>query len=261
VAVGAGPIDNPTSVRAMRLAARLASYVSYRDEISMRFMENIGRDTSADCVTNDLVLGLVPPPAPPPRLDAASLSIGVGVMTYGGWSGAMAGEIYDRYITLAADMVTSMVRDGHRIRFLMGRASDSIAVEDIIRSCRSNGVERDHLEFSPVEDFDGLLAEIGRTDVVIATRYHNLIGALLMDRRTISLSYAEKNRALLERFGLVDLSHPLETADAAWVLDCLDKLRARDRVMDDEARAMLELCRGQTRAEFAALAKLIEANR
>jgi polysaccharide pyruvyl transferase WcaK-like protein len=262
VAVGAGPIDNPTSAKAMRFAARLATQVSYRDEISMRFMEAIGRDTSADCVTNDVVFGLVPPRAPAPRLGASSLSIGVGVMTYGGWSGAMTGEVYDRYVALAADMVTRMIRDGHRIRFLVGRASDSIAVEDIIRACLPNGVDRDHLEFRPVEDFEGLLAEIARTDVVIATRYHNLVGALLMDRSAISLSYADKNRALLERFGLGDLSRPLETADATWVLDCLGKLRDGRRNRDrDPAREIRELCRDRTRAEFAELAKLIEVHR
>ena len=228
----------------------------------MRFMEGIGRDTSADCVTNDVVFGLEPPQAPAPRLDGSSLSIGVGVMTYGGWSGARTGEVYDRYVALAAEMLTRMSRDGHRIRFLVGRASDSIAVEDIIRACLSNGVDRDHLEFVPVEDFEGLLAEIGRTDVVIATRYHNLIAALLMDRSTISLSYADKNRALLERFDLGDLSHPLETADATWVLDCLAQLRDERRAGDLEtARAVRELCRDRTHAEFAELAKLIEVHR
>jgi polysaccharide pyruvyl transferase WcaK-like protein len=262
VAVGAGPIGNPTSARAMRLAARLATSVSYRDEISLQFMEGLGRDTSADRVTNDVVFGLEPPGAPSPRLDVSSLSVGLGVMTYGGWSGAMAGEIYDRYVALLTGVVTRLVGDGHHIRFLVGRASDSIAVEDVIRSCLSNGVDRDHLVFAPVEDFGGLLAEIGSTDVVIATRYHNLIGALLMNRSAISLGYADKNRALLERFGLGGLSHPLETADATWVLDCLGTLRdLRGVEHRGSARETRESCRNRTRREFAELVELIGVQR
>jgi polysaccharide pyruvyl transferase WcaK-like protein len=54
---------------------------------------------------------------------------------------------------------------------------------------------------------------MAEADVVVATRYHNIVCALKMGKPTLSLSYAEKNAALLEDAGLGDYTQEVEGFD------------------------------------------------
>ena len=58
-----------------------------------------------------------------------------------------------------------------------------------------------------------VMAQIAWTDIVVATRYHNVVCALQMGRPVISLGYATKNDALLAATGLGEYCHHVETFD------------------------------------------------
>ncbi len=57
-----------------------------------------------------------------------------------------------------------------------------------------------------------------RAEVVIASRFHNLICALRLARPTVSVGYAEKNRHLMEGLGLDDYCQDLERLDASLLV-------------------------------------------
>jgi polysaccharide pyruvyl transferase WcaK-like protein len=63
-----------------------------------------------------------------------------------------------------------------------------------------------------------LCGEIGKTDAVVATRYHTIVGALICGRPSVSIGYGSKNNAVMDAFGQGDYCQNI------WDFD-LDTLR------------------------------------
>jgi polysaccharide pyruvyl transferase WcaK-like protein len=63
--------------------------------------------------------------------------------------------------------------------------------------------------------------------VVLATRYHTLIMALLAGTPTVSIGYGEKHRAMLRELGLPETHVDIEAFDPAQVADQLTELADR----------------------------------
>ena len=62
------------------------------------------------------------------------------------------------------------------------------------------------------------------TDVVVATRYHNIVCALMVEKPTISVGYAAKNDALLDAMGLEGFCQRCESFDLDLLSDQLERL-------------------------------------
>jgi polysaccharide pyruvyl transferase WcaK-like protein len=57
---------------------------------------------------------------------------------------------------------------------------------------------------------DELFAEIACTDMVVASRFHNILCSLLLERPVISLGYHDKNLDLLTTYGLERFCQDIE---------------------------------------------------
>ena len=57
---------------------------------------------------------------------------------------------------------------------------------------------------NPVSTVDGLLSELAATDVVVATRFHNILMALLLNKPVISISFHHKCASLMGEMGLAE---------------------------------------------------------
>jgi polysaccharide pyruvyl transferase WcaK-like protein len=57
------------------------------------------------------------------------------------------------------------------------------------------------------------MRQIAETDVVVATRFHNVVCALKLGRPTVSIGYAKKNDVLLAETGLGEFCQSIETLD------------------------------------------------
>jgi polysaccharide pyruvyl transferase WcaK-like protein len=69
-----------------------------------------------------------------------------------------------------------------------------------------------------------LLTQIASTDAVIGTRYHNVVGALMMNRPVVSLGYAARFDEVMKSMGLGDYCHYAESIVPEAVLDDLEEL-------------------------------------
>src|SRR5690606_291241 len=233
--IGAGPIRHPLSRFFMKMAARAAHYRSYRDDVSKQFMESIGFDARHDPIYPDLAFAL-PAPAASPRQagDGRPLTIGVGLMTYRGWRNdpARGAETYARYLKKMIEFVLWLLRQGYRVRLLMGDEADRRAVDDLleaVRGCRPGDLPEDSILFAPARTLHDVMQQMADTDIVVATRYHNVVCALRMCKPTISIGYAEKNDALLREVGLAEFCQHVEGLD-------LDLLKAQTaRLIADRA--------------------------
>lgn len=219
VSVGAGPITHPASRLLLKSAARLATYRSYRDMQSWEFMAGLGLDVSDDPVFPDIAFGL-PTPADERSLSTAEPPvIGFGVMAYHGWKKGMpdAPRVYDLYLARITDALTRLMAGGARIRMLTGDAADRLAVVGILD--RLPARLREAVVIAPCPTLDALMREIARTDIVVGTRYHNIVCALAMGRPALSLGYSVKNDAVMADFDLSDFCRPVEDFEPAWVAE------------------------------------------
>jgi polysaccharide pyruvyl transferase WcaK-like protein len=205
VSIGAGPIVHPLSRRLMVWAAKLARYRSYRDANSKRFLSEAGVDTRGDLVFPDLAFDLVPATAPG-RTTQRPVTVAVGVMDYWGWSTPERGEaVHGSYQERLSQFCVWLLEEGYRIRLLPGDDADLEAIRALgarIKPRLSDPALMHNVLADRVRNLSGVMSKMAEADVVIATRYHNVVCALKMGKPTLSLSYAEKNAALLNDAGL-----------------------------------------------------------
>lgn len=240
VSVGAGPINHPLSRWFMRQAALMATFRSYRDTISHEFMKTLGVQQNGDSVSADLAFSLpkaaeTPLPHNDPRQHIER--IGIGIMAYRGWKrrDGNGGVIYRNYLKKMSAVVRSQLRQGRTVRLLTGDNIDREAIEDLM-ALLSPAERNQQLIYEPVASLHDLMKQIAQTDIVLASRYHNVICALHMGRPTISLSYARKNDVLLEDNGLSEFCHHVESFDPPLLIRQIDDMLLRRPELEQAVR-------------------------
>lgn len=223
VSVGAGPIGDSRSRWMMVTAARLAQFRTWRDEVSRAFMAGAGLDAPPTDLYPDLVFGMETGPVRR-RTAGPRLTVGVGIMTYRGWYGFEAGgtEVFEGYIAKMLGFVRHVIGCGHRVRFLTGDSDDWPAVE--IALARLSPSERVLVDADPIGSLHDLMDQIADTDIVVATRFHNILCALALAKPAISIGYAEKNQALMTEMGLGDLCHRIDRLDLARLIEQFEQV-------------------------------------
>ncbi|MBC2886426.1 polysaccharide pyruvyl transferase family protein [Ochrobactrum sp. CM-21-5] len=222
VSIGAGPIVHPLSQIFMKKAARLASFRSFRDKVSHDFMHSMNVDVSADPVSADIAFSL--PAVREEEGQNGRERIGLGVMVYKGWKkqDQNASAIYETYLDRMTEIMDKLLQSGRQVRLLSGDKSDQQALDDLLARIRPG--RGDEVIVEPVTSLHDLMKQIAKTDIVVASRYHNIVCALRMGRPAISLGYARKNDVLLQDTGLGLFCHHVETFEPARVLDQVDEL-------------------------------------
>ncbi|WP_405484617.1 polysaccharide pyruvyl transferase family protein [Streptomyces sp. NBC_00009] len=249
VSVGADTIANRSTRALVRWSARLATYRSYRDDLSRDAMRAMGVNTARDEVYPDLAFSLPAPPASVPS-DPPSGPVCVGVMAFHGNDGdrARAEEIHRRYLDGTIRFVRALVEDGRPVRLLTGDECDAPVVAAIL-----DAVDSPLVTAAEATSLADLMKETAAADTVVATRYHNLICALKVGVPTLALSYAAKSDALMDRMGLAAYSHPAREVDADRLLG---QFRALERRSAEVRRTLTErnlLAARQLEDQFTAL--------
>lgn len=264
VSIGAGPIDNRASRFLMKMSARLAHYRSFRDQQSKDFMEGIGLEVARhDPVYPDVAFLLPEPPqAIAAKAENRRPTIGLGMMAYFGWYGfASSGKtIHRNYIVKMTGFAEYLLDHDFDIRFLTGELSDMSAIEDVVSRLRKSrpGTIDDRIEVEPAHSLHDLMKQIAKTDLVIATRFHNIVCSLKMGKPTISLGYAKKNDVLMESMGLGAYCQHVDHLDVdRLIVQFEDLLGARTEIVPpielktSENRKLLEAQNSLLVAEIA----------
>lgn len=251
VSVGADPIRNAMSRWMVKPVVGMANYHSYRDEGSRAYMQSIGIDETHTPVYPDLAWGLPAPPPPARRVDQP-LTIGVGVMAYHGWTSIEAGHgIHDPYVDKITAFVDWLAAQGHRVRLLVGEKSDMRVVAAVSQKAQCASTDS-WIAPTPAASLYDLMEQIGETDFVVASRFHNVLCALKMGKPTISVSYMPKCNELLDQVGAHGYFQMIEELDVErlkqqFVQLVGDRIRLerviRDRVsyLQDKLREQEEL--------------------
>ena len=181
-------------------------------------MESIGCDTRSDPVYPDIAFNL-PEPSRSRRHETEDgpLTVGVGVMAFHGWrkDRASGDAVYAAYVEKITIFVLWLLDRGHPVRILMGEAADWQAVADVVTKvaiARPN-LPPNHLLADRSDTIHDLMYQIAETDVVVATRFHNVVCALKLGKPTVSIGYGAKNQALMAEMGLDRFCQHIEGLD------------------------------------------------
>lgn len=224
VSTGAGPIPNPISRCMMTSAARLASYRSFRDADSRARLLQFGLHSEGDPVYPDVAFGLRPPPVH--RNNNPRLTIGVGVMAYHGWRSTRRerDSIYEAYRAKITDFIIYLLDRGYTVRLIIGEDTDQLAVDHVLAAIRCNSRHYDGVVAEPACSLDEVMGQMSTTDVVIATRFHNVICSLMAGRPLVCLGYSAPHEELMEKMGLATFFQNVESFDTDLLIRQLDTL-------------------------------------
>jgi len=221
VSVGANVASERLTRWLFTTAGRLAFYRSYRDALSRDAMRQQGLDTSRDHVYPDLAFGLTVPSAGPDD----EQTVGIGLMDYyGNYDDRdRADEIRDAYVEKMKSFTRWLVDNGRRVRLFIGDTNnaDEHVVKEIMADLRAHRPDLDPawVVAEPVSTFAELMRTMESAGTVVATRYHNVVCALMLSKPTISIGYGEKNAVLMAGTGLAEYCQSVKSLDVGRLIE------------------------------------------
>jgi polysaccharide pyruvyl transferase WcaK-like protein len=232
VSVGAGPIKGRMSRYFVKSALALADYRSYRDNFSKDYLTSIGFDTTSDAVYPDLAFSLPITIMPDRHNEPRRPVVGVGLMTYYDKRSTLEqGEtVYHQYINTLASFVTWLLEHRYSVRLIIGDAVyDTRVMHDLRQLLKERGVNHgsgivDH----PISSATDVLSQLATTDLVVASRFHNVLLALMLNKPVVSISYHAKIDSLMAGFGLATYCQDIDHLD-------LDRLIMQLTVLEKDA--------------------------
>ncbi len=227
VSVGADVIDQRVMRWLITTAARLAYYRSYRDALSRDAMRRMGVNTSDDDVYPDLAFSLPVPPGDP----GTPGTVGVGVMDFAGGNHdrRQADEIRVSYVEKMKRFILWLADNGRPVRLFTTDVHDEPIMHEIIRGLRARRPELDSSRViaEPVSSLDELMRRMAIVDTVVASRYHNVLCALKLEKPTVSVGYAAKFGALMTDMGLDEFCQSARSLDVDRLIEQFTALESR----------------------------------
>jgi polysaccharide pyruvyl transferase WcaK-like protein len=257
ISLGAEPAPHPTTRLFMRGIVRLAHYVTYRDAASVEAARSMGGTGTPGTVCPDLAFSLPTPLGGP----VTNGHVVIGVMTFlGGADDPGRGDaVREAYVYRMVQTITRLVAEGRTVTLLVGdRADHALAdrIADMVRLRRPDQ-PREAVATSRADDLEQLMREMSRAEVVVASRFHNVICGLKVLRPTVSLGYAGKNEDLLEEFGLGEFSQPIDRFEVDRLVDDVEAAARQQSVLEPRMRATLNRFEGQLAQQFVTLSKAL----
>lgn len=229
LSVGIGPVDRVLGRMLVRASLRLADYRSYRDDPSLEYLRRMGFRAKRDRVYPDLVFGLPAGLLPPERNGAERRRrvVGLGLMAYIGRYNVPDPrfETHRRYLQSLGVFVEWLLARDYDVRILLGDGDHEVVDElkSVLRE-RLGSYDEDRVVDEPIDSVRDVLSQIAATDVVVATRFHNVLLAMVLGKPVIAISFHHKCDALMSQMGLSEYRHDLNEIDAEVLIQQFEAL-------------------------------------
>ncbi|MBZ5572758.1 MAG: polysaccharide pyruvyl transferase family protein [Acidobacteriia bacterium] len=248
VSVGAGPLYSRVGRCLVRSALSLADFRSYRDDSTLQYLKGIGFRAENDRVCPDLAFSL--PAALIPH-DVAKREgrsvVGLGLMKYPGRYSVEkpSHAIYLAYLDALVVFVRWLIAHDYDIRLLVGDCCDRAVTQDFtfLLKERSVAYEEGRIIDEPILSAAELLSQLAATDVVVATRFHNVLLALLLNKPVISISFHHKCVSLMSEMGLSEYWQDINDLSGERLIEQFCQLEKNAGPVKSLIRERAENCR------------------
>lgn len=228
LSVGVGPILNRASKFLMLKALHMADYRSYRELAAVDYLHSVNFNTTNDVVYPDLVFSL---PARytdfhkqksnPPK------TIGVGLINYLGWRhDPLTGKtVYQNYFSKIKGFIVWLLINGYTVRLIYGDTTDQRPIDELLDLIPSNidDEQRKRINVDQITNVEELFKQISQVDILVASRFHNVLSALMLEQPVISIGYHRKNIDLMTEMGLARYCQNIETFTIDRLLEQLNQ--------------------------------------
>ncbi len=251
VSVGAGPLNTRRGRFFVKLALALANYRSYRDDASREYLRKVGFERRGDAVYPDLAFSLPVRLQKRQREETRRPVVGLGLMLYSAMYGVekTTEDHYESYIRTLVLFVEWLLKRQYDVRLLIGDLSDIEAVqrfESLLEEQLSTDDVR-RVKAEPIGSADELLLQLDATDLVVATRFHNALLALYLDKPTIAISFHHKCSSLMKQMGVSEYYQDINHLSIETLIEQFcdleknaSKLRVHIKRKADECRTALD---------------------
>lgn len=207
----------------------MADFRSYRDAASMNWLKAIGFQTNGDRVYPDLVFSLPGETMPQDQSEERRRRVvALGLMVYAGkYSVADPSDaIQRRYLENLAVFTQWLLEHDYDIRLLIGEADDWTVLEEFksLLKTTPGRYDPERIIDVPARCVEELLPQIAATDFVVATRFHNIVLALVLNKPTIAISFHHKCASIMTQMGLEDYSHDINQMNAGRLIEQFTEL-------------------------------------
>jgi polysaccharide pyruvyl transferase WcaK-like protein len=258
ISVGANAIQKPATRWFLSNAARLASYRSYRDVFSRQAMQAMGVDTEGDDISPDVAFGL---PAAASRQHDPTL-VAVGLIGFHGSDDdrAQADQIYAQYLDKMTSFVAWLIENGRTVRLVVGDAkNDAEVVQEIIARVlkRLPNLDPDAILAQPICTSAQLVDALAAAGSVVASRYHNVIFALKLNKPTIAIAYAPKIEVLMSDMGLSRFSEHIRSFKVDQLIEKFNELETCSELLQQEIPKRCAMKTRQVELQFKKLSETL----
>jgi polysaccharide pyruvyl transferase WcaK-like protein len=263
VSVGAGPLYSRAGRFFVKAALSLADFRSYRDESSKRYLKSIGFRADNDPVYPDLVFSL-PSNLLPRDRDAAGrrLVVGLGLMDYAGRYSAERPNkaVYAAYLETLVEFVAWALSRNMDIRLLIGDVVDNPAKKEFHSLLKERGVapEQGRIIDDPITSVEDLLSQLAATDLVVATRFHNVLLSLVLRKPVIAISFHHKCSSLMSQMGLSEYCQDINSLRSESLIRQFCELQKNEDCLRLAIHDKVEGCRAALHEQYRALLRSLQ---
>ena len=124
-------------------------------------------------------------------------------------------DTYATYLATLTTFVEWLLAGGYDIRLLAGDDDDAVVIQEFTSLLRERLGHYDErrIVHQPIHSVSELLSELAATDVVVATRFHNVLLALVLNKPVIAISFHHKSSSLMGAMGLSAYCHDINHMD------------------------------------------------
>jgi polysaccharide pyruvyl transferase WcaK-like protein len=237
--VGAGPIRRPLSKLFIRLALRLADYVSFRDQKSKVLAQGIGFLGEAQ-VCPDCVYGLDVSTYLASRIEVRNEPlVGLSPMAYCDprhyWLQDQAA--YDALVRKFV-LFGAWLAERYRVTLFSTDIWTDAQTLGEVDAALKREIDTDHARLTthePIKALESLLPVMSSMDYIITCRFHGVVFAHIMNIPVIAISHHPKVAALMANLGLSEYclnidTFELELLKSTFIRMVADKAGIRARM-------------------------------
>jgi polysaccharide pyruvyl transferase WcaK-like protein len=205
LSVGAGPLRTRLGKFFVKQTLRLAHYCSYRDRDARQCIVALGVP-GEHVVVPDLVFSLQVGRVPPAPARVRPRMVGINPMPFldGAYWPESDPPVYGHYIRTLASFADGLLESGYGVQFFATQLLVDHGVIGEIRGLMRQGVAAtgpERVVADRIASFDDLVSVIDSLDVVVATRYHGTLIALIRHKPVLCIAYQRKSAELMTQVG------------------------------------------------------------
>ena len=154
-----------------------------------------------------------------------------------------------------------LLEHDYDIRLLVGDG-DAFVIQDFKALLQAEGVyDARRVVDQPITSIQEVLHELAATDFVVATRFHNVLLALLLNKPVMAISFHHKCSSLMTKMQLSEYCHDINRLDVDALVEQFEKLQSNTQSVRRIIREGVERAREALEEQYDLIFNGLESGR